>query len=57
MLLFSSGESNTISIVETVMSDKVEKISISLEITDTDFIEDIIAKYAKGNNCKYSYNL
>ena len=53
----SSGESNTISIVETVMSDKVDKISISLEITDTDFIEDIIAKYAKGNNCKYSYNL
>ena len=55
MLLFLLER--VILLVETVMSDKVEKISISLEITDTDFIEDIIAKYAKGNNCKYSYNL
>ena len=53
----SFGESNTISLSEMNLNDKVEGASVSLEITDTDFIEDIIAKYAKGDNCKYSYNL
>ena len=39
------------------INDKVEKVSVSLEITDTNFIENIIAKYAEGDNCKYLNNL
>lgn len=53
----SFGESNFISLFEMNINDKVEKVSVSLEITDTNFIENIIAKYAEGDNCKYLNNL
>lgn len=49
------GQSNTIWVSEDVR--RAAKIAVSLEITNTEFIERIIAEQAKGNNCNYSYNL
>ena len=49
------GQSNTIWVSEDVR--RATKIAVSLEITNTEFIERIIAEQAKGNNCNYSYNL
>lgn len=59
ILAFSSltyQESNTIPVHQDVIQG-ANKIAISLEITNTNFIEKIIAEHAKGNNCIYSNNL
>ncbi|MDY0316100.1 MAG: hypothetical protein GX793_00460 [Bacteroidales bacterium] len=50
------GQSKTIHVYES-NSNSFQKVDISIEIIDTDFIEQIIGKYAEGYNCTYSYNL
>lgn len=49
------GESNTTWISKDVQG--TSQIAVSLEITNTDFIEKVIAEHAKGNDCIYSNNL
>lgn len=43
--------------VSEMNSRSFKKIGIEFKITDTDFIKNIIADYAKGSNCNYSNNL
>lgn len=50
------GQSKTIHVFES-NSDSFQRVSISLNIISTDFIEQIIAEYAEGYNCTYSDNL
>ena len=49
------GESNTTWVSKDVQG--ASKIAVSLEITNTDFIEKILAEHAKGSDCTYSNNL
>ena len=49
------GESNTTWVSKDIQG--ASKIAVSLEITNTDFIEKILAEHAKGNDCTYSNNL
>lgn len=50
------GQSKTIRVFES-NSRSFQKVGISLKITNTSFIENIIAEYAEGYNCVYSGNL
>lgn len=49
-------QSKTIHVFES-NSSSFQKVGISLKIVSTNFIEQIVAEYAEGYNCKYSDNL
>ena len=51
------GESKTAHIVNFDVDSRARKINISLKIKNTNFIEEVIAEHARGNNCTYSNNL
>jgi len=50
------GQSKTINVFET-NSSSFQKVGIILKIVNTEFIEDIIAEHAEGDNCNYASNL
>jgi hypothetical protein len=50
------GQSKTIRVFES-NSRSFQKVGVSLKITNTTFIESIVAEYAEGYNCVYSGNL